>query len=163
MVSGGRRGSAAALSRGDSPMLSRLIVVAAFAVLSASTLARAADPVPAGASSDAGRYFEMRKYYAMPGKLADLNARFRDHTCALFQKHGMEIVGFWVPTEGPEADKVLVYVLAYPSKEARETSWKGFRDDPDWNTAREASEKNGKLVEKIESTFMRATDYSPMK
>jgi len=120
----------------------------------------AAEPAP---PNETCRYFEMRKYYAMPGKLADLNARFRDHTCNLFKKHGMEIVGFWVPSEGPEADKVLVYVLAYPSKEAREASWKGFRDDPEWKTARDASEKNGKLVEKIESTFMRATDYSPLK
>ena len=120
----------------------------------------AAEPAP---PNETGRYFEMRKYYAMPGKLADLNARFRDHTCGLFKKHDMEIVAFWMPTEGPEADRVLVYVLAYPSKEARESSWKGFRDDPDWKAARDASEKNGKLVEKIESTFMRATDYSPMK
>jgi len=120
----------------------------------------AAEPAP---PNETGRYFEMRKYYAMPGKLADLNARFRDHTCNLFKKHGMETVGFWVPSEGPEADKVLVYVLAYPSKEAREASWKGVRDDPEWKTAGDASGKNGKLVEKIESTFMRATDYSPLK
>lgn len=143
-------------------MLSRFVLVA-LSLLVVPSFVHAADPAPAGPSSESGRYFEMRKYYAMPDKLAELNARFRDHTCALFKKHGMEIVGFWVPTEGPEADKVLVYVLAYPSKEAREASWKAFRDDPDWKTAREASEKNGKLVEKVESTFMRATDYSPIK
>ena len=141
-------------------MTSTTVLSLLTSILLLASVARAADPPP---SSKGGRYFEMRKYYAMPGKLAELNARFRDHTCELFKKHGMEIVGFWVPGEGPEADKVLVYVLAYPSKEAREASWKAFRDDPDWKTARDASEKNGKLVEKIESTFMRATDYSPIK
>src|SRR5688500_14256550 len=127
-------------------MIGRLVLLTLSLVAFAS-MVRAAEPA---SSPDGGRYFEMRKYYAMPGKLADLNARFRDHTCGLFKKHDMEIVAFWMPTEGPEADRVLVYVLAYPSKEARESSWKGFRDDPDWKAARDASEKNGKLVEKIE-------------
>jgi hypothetical protein len=40
------------------------------------------------------RYFEMRTYIANPGKLDALNARFRDHTCKLFAKHGMECIGF---------------------------------------------------------------------
>ena len=140
-------------------MQSRL-VLAALSLLLLPGFALAADPAPA---NESGRYFEMRKYYAMPGKLADLNARFRDHTCELFKKHGMEIVGFWVPTEGPEADKVLVYVLAYPSKEAREASWKAFASDPEWAKAKADSEKDGPIVEKVDQTFMAPTDYSPLK
>ena len=129
-----------------------------------STRAADAEPAPAKASSaSGGRVFEMRKYYAMPGKLDALNARFRDHTTKLFQKHGMENVGYWVVTEGPEANQVLVYILAYPSKEAKDASWKGFRNDPDWKKAREASEKDGKIVQKVESTLLTATDYSAIK
>jgi hypothetical protein len=118
---------------------------------------------PATKPSASGRVFELRKYYAMPGRLDALNTRFRDHTCALFQKHGMELIGFWVPSEGPEANKVLIYILAFPSKEAKEAAWKGFRDDPEWKKAREESEKDGKIVEKVESTLMSATDYSAIK
>lgn len=109
------------------------------------------------------RVFEMRTYYAAPGKMKALHARFRDHTCGLFKKHGMELVGFWSPTEEKDAEQKMVYILAYPSKEAADKSWKAFRADPDWVKARNASEVDGKLVEKIESVFLNPTDYSPLK
>jgi hypothetical protein len=109
------------------------------------------------------RVFELRTYYAAAGKMDGLNARFRDHTCKLFKKHGMEIVGFWTPTDPKDADKKLIYVLAYPSKEAADKSWKAFRDDPEWIKAKDESEKDGKLVDKVESVYMNPTDYSPMK
>jgi hypothetical protein len=109
------------------------------------------------------RYFEMRTYIANPGKLDALNARFRDHTCKLFAKHGMECVGFWTPTSGENAENTLIYILAYPSKEACEASWKAFRDDPDWKAAKEASEKDGVLVGKVISTYLAPTDYSPIR
>jgi hypothetical protein len=137
------------------------MLVVLSSLLLVTTVLTAADPAPAAGES--GRYFELRKYYAMPGKLADLDARFRDHTCRLFEKHGMEIIGFWRPIEGPDADRTLVYILAYPDREARAASWKGFQNDPEWKAARDASERKGKIVEKIESTFMRATDYSAIK
>ena len=105
------------------------------------------------------RVFEMRTYYAPAGKLDDLHARFRDHTTKLFAKHGMTNIGYWVPVEN--ADSKLVYVLAYPSREAREISWKAFMADPDWKAAQKASEANGKLVAKAEQLFMAATDFSP--
>ena len=105
------------------------------------------------------RCFEMRTYYAAEGKLDEMNARFRDHTCKLFEKHGMENLGYWMPTENP--DRKLIYILGYPSREAREKSWKGFMADPDWQAAHKASEKNGKLVAKADSLFLSATDYSP--
>ena len=106
------------------------------------------------------RVFELRTYYAAPGKMDALNARFRDHTNALFKKHGMDIIGFWIDEKRPD---VLIYILAYPSKEARDKSWKAFREDPDWIKAKEASEKDGKLVDKVDSVYMNPTDYSPIK
>jgi len=105
------------------------------------------------------RCYEMRIYYAAPGKLEELHARFRNHTCKLFEKHGMVNLGYWVPLDNPE--NKLIYVLAYPSREAREKSWKEFMADPDWQAAYKASEVNGKLVDKFESSFLTATDYSP--
>ena len=110
------------------------------------------------------RCFEMRTYYAMPGKLEALNARFRDHTCALFKKHGMENVGYWIPTDaGKGADNTLIYIIAHKSREEAKKSWAAFVSDPDWKKAHKESEVNGKLVEKIESVFLSATDYSPVK
>jgi hypothetical protein len=109
------------------------------------------------------RVFEMRTYYAAPGKMEALHARFRDHTCKLFQKHGMTLIGFWSPIDPKEAQNKMVYILAFPSKEAAEKSWKAFQDDPDWKAAKAASEKDGKLVDKVESVFLNPTDYSPVK
>lgn len=109
------------------------------------------------------RVFEMRTYYTNPGKMEALHARFRDHTNKLFVKHGMTIIGFWNPADPAEAEKTLIYILAYPSKEAREKSWKAFREDPDWTKAREASEKDGKLVNKVDSVYLNPTDYSPIR
>ncbi len=106
------------------------------------------------------RIFELRTYHAAPGKMDALNARFRDHTNALFKKHGMEIIGFWTDEKRPE---VLIYILSFPSKEAAEKSWQAFRDDPDWQKAKADSETDGALVTKVESVFMNPTDYSPIK
>jgi hypothetical protein len=110
------------------------------------------------------RVFELRTYTAAPGKMDALNARFRDHTVALFKKHGMTIIGFWQPLDPTEKDSKLIYLLAYPSKEAAEKSWKAFRDDPDWKKARAESEKDGPLLAKPpEFVFLSPTDYSPLK
>ena len=110
-----------------------------------------------------GRLFEMRTYVANDGKMADLHKRFREHTNKLFVKHGMELVGYWTPVDGPDAANTLVYILAYPNKEAREKSWKGFMADADWQAAYKASHVAGPLVKKVESKFLNPTDYSPIK
>ncbi len=113
----------------------------------------------ATAADEDTRIFEMRTYYAAPGKLDDLNARFRDHTTKLFAKHGMTNLGYWTPIENP--DRKLIYVLAFPSREARDASFKAFGADPEWKAAQKASEASGKLVSKMESRFMTAADFSP--
>ena len=109
------------------------------------------------------RVFELRTYYANPGKMNALHARFRDHTVKLFEKHGMTVIGFWSPIEKDKAEEVLVYILAYPSKEAADKSWKAFRDDPDWKKAKAESEKDGVLVKKVDSVYLNPTDYSKLK
>jgi hypothetical protein len=109
------------------------------------------------------RVFELRTYTAAEGKLDALNARFRDHTNKLFVKHGMELIGYWTPADGEKSKNTLIYILAHASREAAAKSWKDFRDDPDWKAALADSEKDGKLTTKVESVFMKPTDYSPMK
>lgn len=110
--------------------------------------------------SPGNRVFEMRTYYTHPGKLSALNKRFREHTNAIFVKHGMSLVGYWIP-EGSE--DTLVYILAYPTKEAREAAWKAFGADPNWKKAFADSRKDGALVKKVDSVFLSATDYSPIQ
>ncbi len=143
----------------------KTLLLACFVAVTVSMSAADSTNAPASPSiAKDSRCFEMRTYYAAPGKLEALNARFRDHTCALFKKHGIEIVGFWIPTDKDKgADNTLVYILAHKSREAAKQSWAAFVSDPDWKQAQAASEVNGKLVTKAESVFMAATDYSPVK
>ncbi len=142
-------------------LLSGLMLIS-LALVSLAVHASASNDEKDG-KGDKMRVFELRTYYAKPGKMKALHARFRDHTCKLFEKHGMTTIAFWSPTDEKGAETKLIYVLAYPSKEAADKSWAAFRDDPEWKKAREASEKDGALVDKVESTYMKATDYSAMK
>jgi hypothetical protein len=105
--------------------------------------------------------YELRVYRAAPGKLGELLARFRDHTTKLFEKHGMKSIAYWTPTDEPERDNVLIYILEHPSREAAIANWESFQDDPEWKRVKEESEANGKLTDKIESTFMALTEFSP--
>lgn len=118
-------------------------------------------PFTAASADDEAKQpvYELRTYHAHPEKLGDLNARFRDHTCALFEKHGIKNVAYWVPADKKE--NKLIYLVSYPSREAREESWKSFFSDPAWSNAYQASIKNGKLVAKVTNKFLTPTDYSP--
>lgn len=111
-------------------------------------------------AQSANRVFELRTYYTHEGKLDDLQARFRNHTTKLFEKHGMTNIGYWVPRDQPNT---LIYVLAYPSKEAATKAWDAFRKDDVWIAARTASEANGPIVVKVVSVFMDPTNFSALK
>jgi len=133
-----------------------LPVLQVLTLLGASLLAS----VAAAADKPDTRLFEMRVYYAAPGKLDALNARFRDHTVKLFAKHGMTNLGYFVPTNNTE--NKLIYFLAFPDRAAHAAAWKAFINDPEWMAARAASEKDGKLIDRIENAFLTATDYSAL-
>ena len=127
-------------------------------LLLASTLvASAADPF-AGEEAPDTRLYELRTYHANEGKLDALLTRFHDHTVKLFEKHGMTNIGYWVPIEN--ADNLLIYLLAYPDMESRDSSWKAFMADPVWKKAAADSEADGKLVGKVDRLFMQPTDFS---
>jgi hypothetical protein len=107
------------------------------------------------------RVYELRTYTTLEGRLPALHARFRDHTLKLFEKHGMKNEMYWTPTDPALATNTLIYVVSHDSQEAAKKSWDGFRADPDWIKARDASEADGKIVQKVESVFMTLTSFSP--
>ncbi len=109
------------------------------------------------------RVFELRTYTTLDGKLPDLQARFRNHTIKLFEKHGMTNVGYWTPSDEPLSKNTLIYIVSHASRDAAKKSWDAFRTDPAWTKARDESEKAGKIVAKVESVFMDPTDYSKIK
>ena len=115
----------------------------------------------AGTAQTSNAVYELRIYHTYEGKLDDLLTRFREHTTRLFEKHGMKNIAYWTPTDDPLKGKTLVYVISHPSRDAATANWKAFVEDPEWISVRDKSEANGKLVEKVDSTFMVPTDFSP--
>ena len=109
------------------------------------------------------RVFELRTYTTPEGKLADLHARFRNHTVKLFEKHGITNLGYFVPQDAPLSQNTLIYVLSHKDRETAKQSWDEFRKDPEWLKARTASEVNGALTTQVVSVFMDPLDFSKMK
>jgi hypothetical protein len=115
------------------------------------------------AQAQSKRVFELRTYTTHEGKLVDLHKRFRDHTMRIFKKHGMENIGYWQPQDAPDSQNTLIYVISHQSREAAKKSWADFQADPEWQKVSAESQVNGRIVSKVVSVFMDATDYSPMK
>ena len=113
------------------------------------------------ATSSSGPVYELRVYHCFEGKLETLLTRFREHTMTIFEKHNIHNVAYWLPTDPPLAGKTLIYLISHASREAATANWQAFRDDPEWQKVQTASEANGKIVEKVDSTFMTLTDFSP--
>jgi hypothetical protein len=105
--------------------------------------------------------YELREYHLNEGKQELILARFRGRERAIFARYGMEGVGYWVPTDEPLAGRTIVYMLRHKSRAAADASWDKFRADPEWVALKAESEKDGAFVAKIESTFLRLTDFSP--
>jgi len=120
-----------------------------------------------GTPAAAPRHFELRTYKAAPGKLENVHARFRDHTRRIFEKHGMTNIAYWRPVDGQaEMAEKMTYMLAFPSQDARNASWRAFASDPEWQAVAKASEADGPILAQpgaIVSVQLRPTDYSPLK
>ena len=114
-------------------------------------------------AQNAGKVYEMRTYTAPEGKLPNLQARFRDHTIRIFNKHGMKSVGYWVPQDAPTKDNTLIYIISHDSREAAKKNWADFQADPEWKKVAAESQVDGRIVSGVVSVFMDATDYSPIK
>ena len=107
--------------------------------------------------------FEMRTYTPHEEKLENLLTRFRDHTLKIFESHGMTNIGYWVTEKKEGETQKLVYIISHKDKKAATANWKAFKANPKWITAYKASQVDGKLVKKVESQFLNATDFSKIK
>ena len=112
--------------------------------------------------ADSNRVFEMHVYHTLPGKVPALESQFRDTTSKLLAKHDLKIVGYWVPEETPAWDNTFIFIVAHSSREEAKKNWDAMRADPATQEMIK-SEQADKLVEKIDSTYMRPEDFSPMK
>jgi hypothetical protein len=110
-----------------------------------------------------GRVYELRTYHCNEGKLETLKARFRDHTIEIFKRHGIESIGYWVPQDPELAKNTLVYLIVHPSRAAAAKNWAEFSSDPEWKKVAAESEKDGKIVQKVDSLFLDPADFSPLK
>jgi len=117
----------------------------------------------AGFAFAQNRVYELRTYTCYDGKLEALKARFRDHTIEIFNRHGMESIGYWIPQDPARSQNTLIYILAHPSLEAAKKNWDAFRNDPEWKKVSVESEANGKIVSHVDSVFMDPTDFSKLK
>ena len=126
-------------------------------------IARGVVPGEPVVSAQSARVYELRTYTAPDGKLEELHARFRNHTLRIFQKHGMSNVAYFKPQDAPLSQNTMIYLIAHPSREAAKQNWGAFGKDPEWQKVAQESQVNGKIVAKVESVFLDATDYSPMK
>jgi hypothetical protein len=115
------------------------------------------------AQENSERIYELRTYKATPGNLDALMKRFRDHTMRIFEKHGMTNVMYWTPTDEPDSADTLVYVLSHPSREAANSAWRAFSQDPEWQKVNEESNVNGPILLSVERRYMKSTDFSPNK
>jgi hypothetical protein len=114
-------------------------------------------------AEDNGKVFELRTYTSAPGKLGDLQSRFRNHTSRIFAKHGMKVIAYWTPTDPEKANDTLIYVLEHASQVAADQSWQAFAEDPEWAEVSQASNANGRILAKVVREYMKATDYSPLQ
>jgi hypothetical protein len=115
------------------------------------------------AQAAGSRVFELRIYHVMPGKLPALINRFGDHTRTIFDRHAMTSVGYWMPQDAPVKDNTFIYILAHPNRDAAKKNWDAFRADPEWQKVQSESEKDGKLVDHVDSTYMTPTEFSNIK
>ncbi len=107
------------------------------------------------------RVYELRTYTTLPGRLPALHKRFADHTCKLFEKHGMTNELYWTPSDEKLKDNTLIYFLSHDSQEAADKSWKAFQADPDWQKVRDASEADGKILANVERVYMTQVPWQP--
>jgi hypothetical protein len=114
-------------------------------------------------AQDTARVFELRTYHCFPGKLETLKTRFREHTTKIFEKHGMTNVGYWTFQDEPDKSNTLIYMISHASREQAKKNWAEFSADPEWQKVQKDSEANGKIVQKVDSQFLDAADFSPLK
>jgi NIPSNAP len=116
-----------------------------------------------GGSKTLQHVYELRMYHVNEGKMDALIARFGDHTDAIFKRHHMKSIGYWVPEDAPDSQNLFVYILEHPSREEAQKNWAAFQADPEWKKVKADSETQGPLAKHIDSYFMDPTSFSALK
>ena len=106
-------------------------------------------------------FFELRVYTALPGKRDALAERFASRTAAIFARHGITNVGYWIPQQsdpelGISAENTFIYMRGYPSKEERDKRLQAAHDDPEFGEVVTKQEQNPdtKLIVKTHNIDM---------
>lgn len=113
-------------------------------------------------SGDSNRAFELRVYHALPGKLPALESRFRDKTSKILVRHNLKVLGYWVSDDSSASGNEFIWVVAHSSWEEGKKNWEAMRADPEFQEVMKA-EQAERLVDKVDVTHLRSTDFSPMK
>jgi len=116
-----------------------------------------------GQSKPSQHVYELRMYHVNQGKMDALKARFGDHTDAIFKRHNMKSIGYWMPEDAPSSQNLFIYILEHSSRQEAEKNWTEFQADPEWKKVRAESEIQGPLVDHIDRYFMDPTSYSALK
>jgi NIPSNAP protein len=114
-------------------------------------------------SNPSHHVYELRMYHVNPGKMEALIARFGNHTDAIFKRHNMKSIGYWVPEDAPHSQNLFIYILEHPSREEAKKNWQAFQDDPEWKKVKADSEIDGALANHIDSYFMDPTSFSALQ
>ena len=116
--------------------------------------------------ADSNRVFELMVYHTEPGKVPALESIFTD-VSKLQAKHGLNVLGYWVPSdESPAWKDTFVYLIAHPSQDDAKRNWDALHADPAFLPYRKAAVP---LIEKVngafhvDEVFMHPTDFSPLK
>lgn len=116
-------------------------------------------------SADSERVFELMVYHTAPDKVPALESIFRD-VSKLQAKHGMNVVGYWVPNDDPAWANTFIYLMAHPSREEAKKNWAALHADPAFPEYRTQAVP---LIEKaddkfrVDEVYMRPSDFSAMK
>ena len=112
-------------------------------------------------SNPSHHVYELRMYHVNAGKMDALRDRFRDHTDAIFKRHNMKSVGYWIPEDASQ--NLFIYILEHPGRDEAEKNWAAFQADPEWQKVKAESEANGKLIDHIDRYFMDPTSFSALQ
>ena len=115
-----------------------------------------------GGSNSSHHVYELRIYHVQPGKIDALRSRFGDHTDAIFKRHDMKSIGYWVPEDAPSSQNLFIYILEHPSRQEAEKNWAAFQADSEWKKVKAESEAQGPLVDHIDRYFMDPTSFSAL-
>ena len=138
-----------------------IVCATALAFFAAGALTSAQLARSSEAKADGGRVFQLLVYHSVPGKVSALESRFRDAS-PLMAKHGLNVVGFWVPNDKPAWSNTFVYLVAHPSREEAKKKWDAFHADPGFQEYVKSEQAN-QLIERVDSTYMRPTDFSSLR